>query len=41
MEDKRGHNVYEYPDCANFNLLFRGCDKESLNFYEVKSERLE
>jgi hypothetical protein len=34
MKDKRGYNIYEFPDCGNMNLAFEGLNKGVENNYD-------
>ena len=36
-----GRNIYEIPDCDNFNLIFKGLDKSKSNSYKLNAEKID
>lgn len=40
ITDLRGKNVYEFPDCANFNMVFPALNKKREGTYVVKARRV-
>jgi len=39
VKKPKGSNIYELPDCDNFNLIFPELDKEKSNFYEITATK--
>lgn len=37
MKDILGRNIYEYPDCSNFHIMFPMCNKKTINIFEMPS----
>lgn len=40
ITDLRGRNIYEFPDCANFNHVFPRLNKKREGIYDIKARRL-
>jgi len=40
MTDLLGNNVYEFPDCMNFKLIFKEASKEAINIFGLESKKI-
>jgi hypothetical protein len=40
MTDLMGNNVYEFPDCMNLKLIFKGANKEQINIFDLESKKI-